>query len=102
MKTRKFLHTIAVIFSSFASMISHGHAAKAEVTAKKAKKSDSELSKAHRNNGGSTSSADASEDPPKKLDPSLMANADRSAVTSSILPTTTSTLAPLPGDEASH
>lgn len=117
MKARKLLHVVAVIFSSLASMLSHG-TAKAETTAKKAKKSDSELSKLHRN-GSTTSSSDASEDPPaikksamtlaknddasplpKKLSPSLMASAERS--TPSILPSAAQTLTPRPGDETSR
>ena len=95
-KPRKLLHVVAIVFSSLASLIPHGHA-QVDTAAKKAKKSGSELSKDSRNNGSATASDEASQDPPlktaaaqtdsaqngetspppRKLDPALMATAER-------------------------
>src|SRR5581483_5495463 len=76
MKTKRFFHIVAIIFSSLASMISHGQA-KPELS-KKAKKGESSMTKPHRQNGSGTASEEASDDPPKKLNPSLMASAELS------------------------
>lgn len=73
MKPKRFLHVVAIMFSSLASMITHGHA-KPELQNKKAKKS--EVTKPHQ--GGSTASNEASQEPPKKLNLALMASAEGS------------------------
>src|SRR5437588_2693803 len=100
MKARKFLHIMAVMLSSIASLVSHG-TAKAEGTpAKKVKKSGNEISKLSRTNGATASSSDASEDPPKKLNPSLMASAD--LATPKSMPSALTSIAPRPGDENSR
>lgn len=153
MKTRKFLHIAAILFSSVASLLSHG-SANAETTAKKVKKSGSDITKAHRKHGDSGEAGDAADPsaavkttktgktvvvnnlilhnakgesaaataktpvstdkdkdisaPPKKLDPALMASAERSTPADS--PTARIASAskletappPLPGDEASR
>jgi hypothetical protein len=73
MKLKRFFHIAAIMFSSLASVLFHGHAETG--AARKQKKSGgSELSRPHRND-----SADAAEDPPPKLDPSIMASAERPA-----------------------
>lgn len=106
-RTKKILHVAAIMLSSMASMLTHGHAKAAEMGTKNAKKSTkSELSKAHKQNGGVVASS-ASEDPPlnssggpaKKLSSSLMMSAERStpmALPRVITPTAR------PGDENSR
>src|SRR5438067_3811736 len=100
MKARKFLHIMAVMLSSIASLVSHGTAKAEGTTAKKVKKSGNEVSKLSRSNGAATSSSDASEDPPKKLDPRLMATAELSTPTA--IPSANTSVAPRPGDENSR
>jgi hypothetical protein len=142
MKMRKFLHVVAVMLSSLASMITH---AKAQETTAKEKKGESELTRHHRHHTGVTraSSETAFSDPPRrskirsliadsiknskhaaawasyseqasrevlgeeapaaKLDPALMASAERPIeplVSTSIAPATLPP--PLPGDEQSR
>jgi len=70
MSFNRFFHLLAVLFSSLGSIISHGHAAD---NGKKQKKSESELYKPHPGE-----SDEGTQDPPRKLDPALMASAERS------------------------
>ena len=82
MNVKRFLHVVAIGFSSLVSMASHGHA-KAEIT-KKAKKETS-LSKSHKHAGTAAYSTGGAQDPPPKPDPMLMAmagTADESPVVS--------------------
>ena len=95
---KRFLHVVAIIFSSLAAMISHGQA-KPEVQKKAKKGSESEFSKSHRHNGSGLAAGDASLDPPPtkddaaplKLNRSIM-NAAESSVPSSVLNKTTAPL----------
>lgn len=164
MKTRKLLHIAAIVFSSVASLLTHG-SAKAETAVKKAKKNGGEISKLHRSHKAAGDAADNADDappaphkakaaaagtpkkpastaqraqtpdhtvrvgnlvlhhatgdsakaaaqqesaePPKKLDPALMASAERStpppAPLSHIAPASASeTVAAMSADEASR
>jgi hypothetical protein len=84
MNIKRFLHVLAIMFSSFITMISHGHAQ--NVVVKKEKKSGSgQLSKP-----GHQAGADAKQDPPPKddedappprINPALMASAEGSTGT---------------------
>ncbi len=114
MNMRKFFHVAAIMLSSLLSMITHG---KAQDTTARQKKGESQLSRDDRDHSGSAQASDlAAQDPPPpgwnssaaeqeidppslKLDPAVMAGAERPdgpLVTTPIAP------APLPGDEQSR
>jgi hypothetical protein len=86
MKMRKFFHIIAITFSSLASMVSHGHA-KPETSKQVKKSSETKLHKAHSKTAAANDTAvedpppqkdsSTAEKPPLKLDPALMATAER-------------------------
>lgn len=77
MNVRRFLHVLAIMFSSLASLITHGHA---QDVAKKGKKSvDSKVTKTHRRimaDAHDSPGQGGADDPPRKIDPALMASAE--------------------------
>jgi len=87
MRFNRFVHLLAVMFSSLVSMVSHGHASDSGAVKKQKQPDNGELSKPHQ--GGSDSGI---EDPPRKLDPALMASAKQTV--SQIIPASFSSIAP--------
>lgn len=88
MSFNRFLHLLAVMFSSFISVVSHGHATGNGTVKKQKQSSNSELSRAHPGE-----SDEGIQDPPRKLDPALMASAERTF--SRIIPASFASIAPV-------
>jgi len=88
MNFRRYLHVLAIMFSSLVSMVTHGHASDLDISSKKQKKSGEDaISKPHR------TEADAKQDPPPRapssytgdtppqhLDPEVMMQARRQSM----------------------
>jgi hypothetical protein len=131
MKMRKFLHVLAIMLSSLASMVTHGKAQEAEATPSSRKSKKDGLTRHHRHHPAQTasqtlglsdppssataktsrhaatwSSYDSQETlitppPPSHLDPALMASAERPGPP--LVPLSGDALpTPLPGDENSR
>ncbi|MEI8340415.1 MAG: hypothetical protein WCH43_02635 [Verrucomicrobiota bacterium] len=91
MRFNRLFHLVAILFSSLISIVSHAHAVE-NGNGKKQKNSGSAVSKPH------PGESDAGiQDPPRKLDPALMASAEQPATRLLSQPVSFASMAPVAG-----